>query len=766
MDKSVSLPSFGVAAGLSLLLTACSGSGGRTPPVDPSPATWTLTVNSANPATGASINVSPADRTGITQGATGFTLIYASGAEVTLTASSTFTSTAGTSAFLSWSGCTAVSGVTCIITMSTDKTVTANYKTTPVTVTISPTPATATIGATVQFTATVAGAGAIDKTVAWSLLAPAGSPLSPGTITAAGLYTTPYPAPSTVTVVATSNQDPSISSSVTVALNPPATAAGPALSVDAAGPARTISPYIYGMNNYQLDPAVAAATYLPLDRWGGDAATSYSYLADTSNTAGDYYFENVPGDAANYPNDSEFNSQVAFDAANGTKTLGTVPLIGWTPLRNTACSFSVAKYGAQKATDPSRPDCGNGVLLNGSNIVNNPTDAYSPIDDAFASGWVKFLVGKFGTAASGGVAIYDLDNEPEWWDTIHIDIHPKPFNYDELTTKALTYAKAIKTADPTAQVSGPVISFWMDFFYSKQDIETGWSTGPCYCANGNPSDRLAHGDVPLIEYYLQQFKKSEDSTGIRLLDYLDLHTYFAPDNLALSGAGDTTAQRARLNSTRVFWDPTYTDPNYTDPDNRTSSAAPYPPQLIPLMQKWIAADYPGTRTAVTEYNWGGQEHINGALAQADILGIFGREGLDLGTLWGPPDPSTQAPGEMAFEIYRNYDGAGSQFGDMALPSVSGDQSKLSTYGALRTADNTLTVIVLNKTFGGLTGTLSLKHLQSNGRAKAFLYSNANLAAIVAQPDIAVVPPIAGETTSTIMAVFPAQSISLFVIPQR
>jgi hypothetical protein len=763
MNKSESTAYLWIATGLSLLLTACGGSGKI--PVDPIP-TWTLTVNSSNPASGASISVSPADRSGATKASTSFTLTYAAGAEVNLTAPSSFISSAGGSTFVSWSGCTAASTVTCTVTMNANETVTANYKTTPITsISVTPNPANATIGGSVQFAAAVAGVGTFDNTVTWSLLGPPGSALSSGTITSGGLYTTPYPAPATVTVVATSNQDQTSTGSVTVTLNPPAIATGPALTVDTASPTHAISPYIYGMNAYQLDPVVAKATYLPIDRWGGDSTTSYSYLTDTSNTAGDYYFENFPGTAKNYPTGSEFNTQLASDAANGTKTLGTVPLIGWTPLRNTACSFSVAKYGVQKATDPSRPDCGNGVLLNGNNVVNDPTDAYSPIDNTFTSGWVKFLASKFGTAANGGVAIYDLDNEPEWWDTVHIDIHPKPFNYDELTAKALQYAHAIKANDPTAQVSGPVISYWMDFFYSKQDIETGWSSGPCYCANGNPTDRVAHGDIPLIEYYLQQFKKSEDSTGLRLLNYLDLHTYFAADNLASSTAGDTATQKARLNSTRVFWDSTYTDPNYTDPNNRTNSAKPYPPQLIPLMHRWIAANYPGTKTAITEYNWGGQEHINGALAQADILGIFGREGLDLGTLWGPPDPQTQVPGEMAFEVYRNYDGAGSEFGDMALPSVSGDQGKLSVYGALRTSDNEVTIVVLNKTYGDLNGTLSLKNLQANGNARTFLYSSANLAAIVAQPDVTITPPATGGSTSTLTRIFPAQSITLFVIPK-
>ena len=39
--------------------------------------------------------------------------------------------------------------------------------------------------------------------------------------------------------------------------------------------------------------------------------------------------------------------------------------------------------------------------------------------------------------------------------------------------------------------------------------------------------------------------------------------------------------------------------------------------------------YPGTPIGITEYNWGAEDHINGATAQADILGIFGREGLDM-----------------------------------------------------------------------------------------------------------------------------------------
>jgi hypothetical protein len=359
---------------------------------------------------------------------------------------------------------------------------------------------------------------------------------------------------------------------------------------------------------------------------------------------------------------------------------------------------------------------------------------------------------------------------------LHRDVHPLPSTYDEITKNGMATASAIKSADATAEVSGPVVDYWWNYFYSKKDIESGWATAPCYSPWSNPVDREAHGGTPFLEYYLRQFAAYQATNRTRLLDYLDLHTYFAADyqgnSVAFATAGDTAEQQARLNSTRVFWDPAYTDPNYPQPNfttdsNYTSSCSPpaQAPQLIPTMQAWIVKDYPGTKTAITEYNWGGQEHINGALAHADILGIFGSYGLDLGTLWGPPDPQTQVPGLMAFEIFRNYDGNNSTFGDVALASKSANQGLLSVYGALRTSDNALTLIVINKGYGDLNGNLSLANFAPNGAAKVYRYSSANLAAIVAQPDAMVTGPTSGSATSSISTTFPAQSITLFVIPE-
>ena len=790
----------------------------------------TVTVNAVPAITAVTVTVSPATIT-TAQTAQATATVTGTGAY-----SSTVTWAVGPAGIgtISSAGlfAPATTGTATITATSTEDTTKTGSATLPITtalptitgVTVTPNPATATIGTTEQFTATVSGTGAYNKSVSWSVAGPAGWTGSVGSISGSGLYETPYPAPATVTVTATSVGNTSVSGSVTVTLAAPAASTGPALTVDAGDPLHVISPLIYGMNSYALTNVDLAQGNVPVARWGGDNTSRYNYQANTSNSASDYYFLNGQG-AGGMIGGGAFTSFISSVHGEGTEALGTVPVLGWvTNSSTTACSFTEASYPGQQSYVGS---CGNGVYKQGSggctsasgcDIYGNATVAAitsvsepPPANSAatmpaasaatttwaqgtWAGGWVNQILGLYGQAnpATGtgkGVNIWDLDNEPAWWDAVHRDVHPVASTYDEVTYGGISTALAIKTIDPTALVSGPVIDYWWNYFYSKQDIENGWSHGACYQPWDDPTDREAHGGVPMIEYYLQQFANAQTTYGMRLLDYVDIHGYYAAtyngSSVGLTTAGDTAEQQARLNSTRVLWDPTYTDPNEpqpnypTDANYTTSCSVPLQaPELIPMLKSWVAKDYPGTKTAIDEYNWGGLESMNGALAQADVLGIFGQYGLDLGALWGPPT-STQTPGLMAFAIYRNYDGSDSMFGGTALASCSGTaaaacdatgtnaaaQNQLAVYGALRSSDNAVTVVVINKTYGALSTTLSLENVTTPGAAQVFQYSDANLNAIVAQPSVTVTPPSGGGTTSTIGYTFPGASITLFVIPQ-
>jgi hypothetical protein len=630
---------------------------------------------------------------------------------------------------------------------------------TPERVTLSP-------GDSKQFSATVSGTGSYADGIVWSVNDVDGGNARLGTISKSGLYVTPYPTPQSVTIEARSKFDPTRSAEAIVTFAALPVGNGPSLTVDGGAVRHTISPLIYGMNAWRLtDPdhesaKVAKIVRPTVNRWGGDGVTRYNYKLDISNHAAHWFYENIPNANTQYPDVSEFNSQVIGDRVSGTKTMGTVPVMGWVAKsRDRAGSFSVAKYGAQQKTDPYWVDFGNGVKPDGTKITNNdPTDTCMKVDASWSEEWVKYLVGKFGDAAHGGVAVYSLDNEPEFWDLNHRDVHPVPFSYDEATENGIKVARAVKAADPTAEVSGPEISLWYAYFYSMKDLESIKGTWPN--VTYDLSDRISHGNQPMIEYYLKRFKAAQDADPKhpRVLDYVSVHTYFAAGDAGLKPAGTSVQQKAVLDSTRVFWDPTYADPTMRDPNNYAQTI---PPMMIRRLKQWVTADYPGTKTAITEYNWGGQEHISGAVAQADILGIFGREGLDLGALWGPPD--LNSPSMFAFKIFRNYDDAGGEFGDTSLAATSSDQGKVALYAALRSADDAVTIMVVNKTFGDLKSDLILSHLKMEKRAAVYQYSGADLKGIRKLPDADVKRVSKKDKTSAVKdQVFPAMSITLFV----
>lgn len=574
---------------------------------------------------------------------------------------------------------------------------------------------------------------------------------------------------------------------------------GPALSVDAASARHPISPDVYGINFYwdlgdASDPnrsaylAAAPDVRATLRRWGGSSTSEYHWRFDVSNVDAYWFFEILPDlsmDASKLPDGSYFNQFADQARSTGGKIMGSVPLLGWLPkARTPMCSFSVARYGPQCKIDPdpSMP-CGNGVVYdpacgnpsvvdgrapqNPIYIQNDPADAYAWHDESFQVEWIQYLLSRYGKGNQGGIAVWNLDNEPIWWDGDHRDIHPAPYSYDELLDLNMRYALAIKQTDPTALIAGPVGDNWASLWFSKSDIVAGWSRGNYW---SNPIDRNAHGGVPFLPWYLQQFRNYEQQHGTRLLDYLDQHAYLAPANIAFAPAGDSATQALRLRSTRVFWDPNYLvsgDYWIRDVDR---NGAPVAPRFIPRLREMIDQNYPGTKLAITEYNWGALDDINGGLAQADLLGIFGREGLDMAALWDPgpvPKPALFSPptapglkptdpGAFAFKIYRNYDGIGGAFGETSIQATTGDADRLGIFAAQR-SDSALTVLVLNKSTSDLSSTLQIANFTPTGAVQVWRYGRENLNAIVRQPDLV----LAG---AAIAATFPAYSMTLFVLP--
>ena len=513
-----------------------------------------------------------------------------------------------------------------------------------------------------------------------------------------------------------------------------------AITIDAAANRHVISPLIYGVA--YGDTQSLKLLNAPLNRMGGNNTTRYNWQLNADNKDFDYYFESI-GDPSAVPGERG-DSFIASSRAGGAQPMLTVPMLGWVaklgPNREKLPSFSVAKYGPQQGTDAQwMPDAGNGVKPDGTILTgNDPTDANVPADVKFQAGWFTHLVTKWGKASRGGLRYYLMDNEPSLWSGTHRDVHPQPETLDEIKADTLAYSAAVKAADPTALVAGPEEWGWLGYFYSGAD-QTYRNT---HGYSGSP-DKDAHGGMDAIPWLLDQIRKNDAVTGHRSLDVLSVHFY--PQAGEFSEAADTQMTLLRNRSTRQLWDPNYASESWIGDKV----------MLIPRIKSWARTYYPGTGTAITEYNWGGEGSISGATTQADIYGIFGREGLTLATRWTTPDAST--PTFKAMQMFRNYDGRRSGFGEISVLDATPDPDTVASFASVRRTDGALTVMVINKSpFASSAVTLSLAHFLPGPTAQVWQLTSAN--AITHAADA---PVTAGALTLSV----PAQSVTLFVIPR-
>jgi len=494
----------------------------------------------------------------------------------------------------------------------------------------------------------------------------------------------------------------------------------PALTVDASASRHAISPDIYGIANYGLDATFAKEIQVGNIRWGGDGTTRYNWQADSSNAGFDWYFMGGNGETTPVPSASADLMVKTYKPADALITIPIIPYVNKSSAWS--CSFPVSIYGPQQSTNPyvhpNGDNCGNSLTPNNTQLIDNNIYA-NHIDNttSLQQQWVQHLVSTFGTAANGGVKFYQLDNEPDGWSNTHRDVMPVQANYPTITQLGQKYAATIKQVDSTAFVLGP-----SDFTLG------GWI--------GTTSQQ---GGLYAGEYYLQQMAAYEKARGQRILDYFDEHYYF-----------QFSDQATQLASTRTLWDPTYNGGTWVE-----QWVFQAPMQLIPRFRGWIRTYYPGTLLSLSEYSIDSQnKSIVDAIAEMDVLGIFGREPIDFADMWNAPGP--QDPIAYAFRMFRNYDGSGSQFGDTSISAVSSDQGSLSVYAAQRSSDNAVTILVINKTTGALSSSIALSNLTLPATAQVYTYTSANLTSIAHPSDA----PI---TSGSLSYTFPGYSAVMFVV---
>ncbi len=330
--------------------------------------------------------------------------------------------------------------------------------------------------------------------------------------------------------------------------------------------------------------------------------------------------------------------------------------------------------------------------------------------------------------------LFQLDNEPDIWSATHAEVHPNAVTYAELTRRSIDFATAVKAVAPNAQVWGPVNYGWQGYVSLQ----------------GAP-DAKANGDF--LAYWLAQMKAAEQAAGKRLIDGLDLHWY--PE---ATGDGqriivpDATPGLvvAREQAPRSLWDATYVENSWI-----AQSATNGPIDLIPLVQTKIAQHYPGTKLSFSEWNYGGGGDISGAIAAADVLGVFGRTGVDMAMMW--PQNSDESYANAAFKAYRNYDGRGAAFGDTSVSATTTDVASTSVYAAVDSTNLAHIVIVaINKAKTDKIAGFRVSHSTVYGGAAVYTITGAGGARLVAGA------PMATVATNAFRYTMPAQSVTVIV----
>jgi hypothetical protein len=425
----------------------------------------------------------------------------------------------------------------------------------------------------------------------------------------------------------------------------------------------------------------------------------------------------------------------------------TLPIMGRVAKDGISSAFDIRKYPDQVNWEDKdhpgdvHPNAGKGVQYvrddkgeivkdkDGKSVTKriaaDPDDTsivMSPDDQCAELAFMIKNMG-YGTADKGGLKFLCLDNEPMIWHNTHPGMHPQGCSYDEYWQRTVDYAGRVKKIDPAIQVAGPALFGWTAYFYSGKDSQEmsltkgSWSDAP---------DFVAHGRVPFTKWWLKQLAAYEKEHGVRLVDILDWHFYaqWGSSRRGEQGAG----QEAVVAETRVFWDPAWKDQSWMGAE--TGKVI----KLVRLMKEWIAECNPGMKTCIGEYSVGGGTDITGGVAKAELLGVWGREGLDFAYMWGGPGANSRP--YFAFKMFRNPDGQHTVFGDRCLPTKSPEPYDVSVHAAKDSKTGRLTFILINKKAQkDVKLTLKLSKAVPAQDVPVYEYSGADLNAIGQLPDL-------------------------------
>lgn len=483
--------------------------------------------------------------------------------------------------------------------------------------------------------------------------------------------------------------------------------------VRADGRQRPISPLIYG--SWHLSSGVGATVVVKTGiRW-----IAYNWENNASNAGKDY----PEGQNDGFMSESDVPGESMRPALLQAADLGTSVVLQL----NTGDRVSADKAPLGDVRD-SGPDYLDTRFVR--NYAQKPTALSTTPDPNDEAVYQDEMVYWATQTVPGAHVLFALDDVPDLWPDHHPELYSSTPSYDEVVGRQLTFAAAAKDVAPSAPILA--LNSW------------GWSGWWHLEDAGEPNADFATKGV-FFEYYLAEAARAEATAGRRLIDQICVHY----ESEAHGDEGRVTVSEgsaaARVQAPRSLWDPSYVEESWV-------SDLYGPLNLLPRLQAMIDAAYPGTGLCLSTYDFGGGGDVSGAIAVADTLGLLGVHGVTTAAM----DVNSEDFKWAGLAAYRNYDGAGSTFGDRSIAVDTTDTEQASCYASLDAGNpNRLVIVAINKAETQATAGIQLMHPTSFSE----LYVYAITGSVADVLPFGTVPAVG---TNAFRYTMPALSVSVLV----
>ncbi len=464
------------------------------------------------------------------------------------------------------------------------------------------------------------------------------------------------------------------------------------ISVNATQNKRLISPYIYGKNDW-LDKPVqyykdAGLRFIRMN--GGNNATGYNWRKKITvhpdwynnvySVDWDAMAQNV---AANFP---DMQGMFAFQLLGRVASNTNNNFNDW--------AYNQSQYWSgvgQNLAGGGTPDPNGGskALVEGDmTLFTQPWPADSSV------GILNHWFGTGGLGLNKNQFVYwNMDNEVDIWNGTHDYAMPTLISASAFMDRYIELAKKAKALYPGIKLCGPVAtSEWQWYKWSNESI---YINGRYYS---------------WIEYFIKRLVDEYKSTGIKLVDVLDIHNYPWYNN----------DDAAALQGHRIYYDTTY---DYPGSNGIRTSTGGWDPSLtkqyiFKRIDGWLNEHF-GANHGITEgvSEWGTMSSSNPNLESviyASHLGTFANNGVELFSPWN-----------WATGMWETLHLFSKNAKKYSVLSTSSLENTVSAYSSVNENADSLTVILVNRDMSASrTATINLSNFNiANGNYKTLQLSS-------------------------------------------